>query len=67
MSSNIKKTSLDKELIKVLVCPITKSKLFHDKINNELISKESGLAFPIVNGVPILIIEEARNLKKDTL
>ena len=67
MLSNIKKIPLDEELIKILVCPITKSKLLYDKINNELISKEAGLAFPIANGVPFLIIDEARNLKKDTL
>ena len=65
MSSNIKKTLLDKDLIKMLVCPITKSNLIYDKENNELISKEAGLVFPIINGVPILIIDEARNLKKD--
>jgi uncharacterized protein YbaR (Trm112 family) len=65
MSSNIEKTSLDKDLIKILVCPITKSKLIYDETNDELISKEAGLVFPIINGVPILIIDEARNLKKD--
>ena len=65
MSSNIEKILLDKDLIKTLVCPITKSKLIYDEINDELISKEAGLAFPIINGVPILIIDEARNLKKD--
>ena len=65
MSSNIEKTSLDKDLIKILVCPITKSKLIYDEKNDELISKEAGLVFPIINGVPILIIDEARNLKKD--
>jgi len=65
MSSNIEKISLDKDLIKILVCPITKSKLIYDETNDELISKEAGLVFPIINGVPILIIDEARNLKKD--
>ena len=65
MSLNIEKIPLDKDLIKILVCPITKSKLIYDKENNELISKEAGLVFPIINGVPILIIDEARNLKKD--
>jgi len=65
MSSNIEKELLDKDLIKMLVCPITKSKLIYDNKNNELISKEAGLVFPIINGVPILIIDEARNLKKD--
>ena len=65
MSLNIEKGLLDKDLIKMLVCPITKSNLIYDKENNELISKEAGLVFPIINGVPILIIDEARNLKKD--
>ena len=65
MSSNIEKIPLDKDLIKMLVCPITKSNLIYDKENNELISKEAGLVFPIINGVPILILDEARNLKKD--
>ena len=64
MSSNIEKGFLDKDLIQMLVCPITKSNLIYDKENNELISKEAGLVFPITNGVPILIIDEARNLKK---
>ena len=65
MSSNIEKRLLDKDLIKILVCPTTKSNLIYNKTNNELVSKEAGLAFPIKNGVPILIIDEARNLKKD--
>ncbi|MDC0110691.1 Trm112 family protein [Alphaproteobacteria bacterium] len=65
MSSNIEKVLLDKDLIKMLVCPITKSNLIYDKVNNELISKKAGLVFPIINGVPILILDEARNLKKD--
>ena len=65
MLSNIEKGLLDKDLIKMLVCPITKSNLIYDKENNELISKEAGLVFSIINGVPILIIDEARNLKKD--
>ena len=65
MSSNIEKIPLDKDLIKILVCPITKSKLIYDEKNDELISKAAGLVFPIINGVPILKIDEARNLKKD--
>ena len=65
MSSNIEKKLLDKDLIKILVCPVTKSKLIYDKENNELISKEAELVFSIINGVPILILDEARNLKKN--
>ena len=67
MSSDIEKVFLDKELIKILVCPITKSKLLYDKKNNQLISKEAGLVFPILNGVPILIIDEAIKLKRGIL
>ena len=66
MSSSIEKVLLDKNLIKILVCPITKSKLLYDKINDELISKEARLAYPIINGVPVLLVNEARKLKKDT-
>ena len=51
-------------LIKIIVCPITKTKLTYNKENNELISKKAGLTFPIVNGVPILIIEEAKKIKR---
>ena len=67
MSSNIKTVPLDKDLMKMLVCPITKSKLLYDEVNNELISKEAGLVFSIINDVPILLIEIARNVKKDEL
>ena len=58
MSANIE------NLIKIIVCPITKTKLTYNKENNELISKKAGLIFPIVNDVPILIIEEAKKIKR---
>lgn len=58
MSVNIR------NLIKMIVCPITKTKLTYDKENNELISKKAGLIFHIVNDVPILIIEEAKKIKR---
>ena len=51
-------------LIKIIVCPITKTKLIYNKENNELISKKAGLIFPIINDVPILIIEEAKKMEK---
>ena len=44
------------------VCPLSKTPLIYDKKANELISKSAGLAFPIRNGVPILLIDEARQL-----
>ena len=51
-------------LIKIIVCPITKTKLIYNKQNNELISKKAGLIFPIIDDVPILILEEAKKIKK---
>ena len=67
MSSSTEKTLLDKDLIKVLVCPITKTKLSYNTEKNQLISKKAGLVFPIINGVPILIINEAKQIKSNIL
>ena len=49
-------------LLEFLVCPLTKTRLRHDEKNNELISEKGGLAFPIKDGIPIMLIEEARKL-----
>ena len=53
---------IDKDLLDILVCPVTKDKLLLDKKNNELISKEANLAYPIRDGIPIMLPEEARKL-----
>lgn len=53
---------LDPRLLEVLVCPMSRAPLVYDRENNELISREAGLAYPIRDGVPILIVEEAREL-----
>jgi uncharacterized protein len=50
------------ELLALLVCPLTKMPLRYDEANNELISKTAGLAFPIRDGVPIMLVDEARQL-----
>jgi len=55
---------MDQNLLKILVCPVTKGTLEFDKKNNELISKAAGLAYPIRNAIPIMLESEARNLKK---
>ena len=65
MSLNTETIFLDKALLELVVCPITKSKLLYNMKSNELISEKAGLAFPIINGVPILIIEEARSIKSE--
>lgn len=56
---------LDPKLLDILVCPVTKSPLKYDKENQELISKQAGLAFPIRDGIPIMLVEEARKLSHD--
>ena len=53
---------IDKELLDILVCPITKTKLFLDEENGELISKEAKLAYPIRDGIPIMLPDEARKI-----
>ena len=59
---NREQNEVDPKLLDVLVCPLSKTPLIYDKKANELISKSAGLAFPIRNGVPILLIDEARRL-----
>jgi uncharacterized protein len=55
--------NLKQELISMLVCPISKEKLIYDKDANELIAKKSGLAYPVKDGIPIMLPEEARKIK----
>ena len=51
------------ELLELLVCPITKGPLSYDKENNELISKAAKLAFPVRDGIPVLLEDQARELE----
>ncbi len=63
MKQLIKKKELfDKSLLKIVVCPVSKKSLRLNSKKNELISKASGLAYPIIGGIPILIKEKARRL-----
>jgi len=57
------KQLINKKLLEILVCPITKEKLIYDKNNKELISKNAGLAFPIEDGIPIMLVDKARKIK----
>ena len=61
---NREQKMVDPKLLEILVCPLSKAPLVYDKTANELISKSAGLAFPIRNGVPILLIDEARQLEE---
>jgi uncharacterized protein YbaR (Trm112 family) len=55
-------TRVDPRLLEVLVCPITKSSLRYDPANQELISDAAKLAFPIRDGIPIMLIDDARRI-----
>ena len=59
-----KKNSFDESLLNIIVCPVTKEKLIFDKEKNELLSKTAQLAFPIKDGIPILLLEEARKINR---
>ncbi len=56
---------VDPKLLELLVCPVTKMRLEYDAENQELISKTAGLAYPIRDGIPIMLAYEARELKHD--
>ncbi|HSZ74555.1 MAG TPA: Trm112 family protein [Rhizomicrobium sp.] len=53
---------VDPKLLEILVCPVTKSTLSYDREKQELISKQAGLAYPIRDGIPIMLRDEAREL-----
>jgi uncharacterized protein YbaR (Trm112 family) len=55
----------DPKLLEILVCPLTKTTLIHDRERQELVSKAAGLAYPIRGGVPIMLASEARTLNDD--
>jgi uncharacterized protein YbaR (Trm112 family) len=56
------KSGVDPKLLEILVCPLTKGPLNYDAAANELISKQANLAYPIRDGIPIMLVEEARPL-----
>ncbi len=56
---------MDRKLLDILVCPLCKSKLVYDKSSRELICKVDRLAFPIDDGIPVMLEEEARQLSAD--
>lgn len=53
---------LNPKLLDILVCPVSKGKLHYDEQRNELISEQAGLAYPVRDGIPVMLIEEARKL-----
>ena len=55
---------VDPKLLEILVCPLTKQPLRYDPDRQELISKQAGLAYPIRDGIPIMLVDEARPLEE---
>jgi uncharacterized protein YbaR (Trm112 family) len=57
------KSRVDPKLLELLVCPLTKGRLTYDRELNELVSERARLAYPIRDGVPIMLVSEARQIK----
>jgi hypothetical protein len=56
---------VDPKLLDLLVCPLTKGPLRYDRERQELISEQAGLAYPIRDGIPIMLVDEARPVEED--
>ena len=63
MTSDANEPGLDPRLLEMLICPVTRGQLSYDRTRNEPISQKAGLAFPIRNGIPVMLAEEARPLE----
>ena len=59
---NATQSGVDPKLLEILVCPLTKGPLTLDAERNELISKQANLAYPIRDGIPIMLVDEARQI-----
>lgn len=57
------KRQIDPRLLEILVCPLTKTRLDYDPAAQELISRAAGLAYPIRDGIPVMLPDEARRLE----
>ena len=57
--------TIDPKLLEILVCPLTKTPLNYNKETQELVSEQACLAYPIRNGVPIMLVDEARSTNAD--
>ena len=55
----------DPKLLELLVCPVTKTRLTYDADRQELVSRAAGLAYPIRDGIPIMVAEEARDVSRE--
>ena len=62
MSEDRREPPLDRTMLEALVCPVSRGLLSYDPETHELISRSAGLAYPIRNGVPVMLIDEAREI-----
>lgn len=58
---------MDKKLLDLLVCPVTKGPLIYDKVKQELISKAARIAYPIRDDIPVMLVDEARELTDEEI
>ena len=58
-------SGFDRHMLEALVCPVTHATLHYDAARQELVSRAAGLAFPIRQGIPIMLIDEARQIAAD--
>jgi len=56
---------MEKKILEIIVCPLCKGKLDYDRIANELICRFDKLAYPVVDGIPIMVVEKARDLQNN--
>ena len=58
-------SGVDPRLLEILICPVSRQPLTYDRANDELVSPKARLAYPIRNGIPIMLADEARDLDDD--
>jgi uncharacterized protein YbaR (Trm112 family) len=58
---------MDAKLLDILVCPVTKGALIYDKVGQQLVSVQAGLAYPIRDDIPVMLEEEARRLTPEEI
>jgi uncharacterized protein YbaR (Trm112 family) len=65
MNGSATSMTIDPKLLEILVCPLTKGPLTYDQKRQELVSEKAHLAYPIRDGIPIMLVDEARSLDDD--
>ncbi len=63
--SDTETPGFDRHMLEALVCPVTHTVLSYDSARRELVSRAAGLAFPIRDGIPIMLVDEARQIRAD--